>query len=243
MPTLDYKYVPQFGVEDYDDSNGGAKVTNDNLLISLWGAEDPIVPSAISDIIVPQYADDGTPEAQRQAYRQSAKSRDSAKFYVDLSTSKTLPAALLAVLNPPQEFRQKLVKAATYNGGDPSLLASYTVNTSLQVCFDWLANGYLAIAQQNAFIDDAPAPLSCYVSQLVPLSVAGGAASPQAPFLKTNGANGVAPEFFGTDAAGTQEMFAAIESGDFYVAMMLSGLIVSSYGYIEIRWPHSGARA
>jgi hypothetical protein len=245
MATLDYNYSPNYGVEDYAEVNGldGAKVSQDNLCITLWeidgGAFAP--PFAFGNLIVPNYINDAVPEQNRAAFKQGMKSRTSCLSFLVPSNDPKLTNDLCLVLNPPPEYRQQMAQAVVFNGGDPLDLANYTISKSLQGNYTWRPTYQLTtgIGDENIidFSPVSPVIFSTYL-QLDPVDAA------PLPFLKTNGADGVAPVFFDrTTAGGVAEMIAAVNGGEFYIAMAFADLGVGGTGkHFGAVWPHSAAR-
>lgn len=241
MADATYRYAPSYGVERFKDNGGlgGAEVTNDNLLITLWSV-DAKIPFDPGSLIVPSYADPNVPANEQPAYEQAAKSRDSARFLAQ-SFSFFETGFILAVLNPAQEYKQKLADAVSYNGGPVGSIASYTIKKSLQVSYLWEV--YAIVSPPgfggNAYPDIGipPTVFSTYLDLAFPPP--GPSAAP-IPFLKTNGADGVAPVFFDRSTSdGVKEMIAAVNRGDFYVAMFIEP---DGDAYVSIKYPHSVAR-
>jgi hypothetical protein len=230
-----YIYIPSYGIERYKKSNNGAEETNDNLLITLWQVidSDPVL---LGDLFIQNYARDNVPVAEQPAYEQAFKSRDSARFYFKFVAPPN-PPTLFAVLNPSQEYQQKMVDAIVYNGGPVALLSSYMIKKSLQSNYVWDVFEQLAPTGRNVYAPgaDLNATFSTYLDL-------GASAAPLA-FLKTNGADGNTPEFFDRSTSdGVKEMIAAVNKGDFYVGMIISAQSETDGGYITIKYPHSVAR-
>jgi hypothetical protein len=244
----------------------GADESNDNLLVTLWGIDSPAVlppgPGVPpwTNIIAPSYLDT-TPfgaetfafgdEARAPAVEQGMKSRVSCRyFYADKDAPK--PATLLHVLNPPQEYKQQLVGAVEFNGDDPNpgtnpaWMTAFTVKKSLQGIRAWEVYSYIAEGPFLSGFGAVDTDIVVWWSNYVSLgSLAGGIPHGiQIPFLKTNGADGNPPEFFDTStAAGMYETIAAVNKGDFYVALMVTGAAATGNAiYTTINWPHSTAR-
>lgn len=248
MAAITYLYAPTYGVERYayNGGDGGAVETNDNLLITLWGIEekDPI---EFGELIVPAYATENpditTSAELAPAYEQAMKSRTSSRFLIGLLPKYTI---LMAVLNPPQEYRQQMVDAVVYTGGDVTDLDNFTVKKSLQCNYVWRLEAINNSAiGQNVDLPGADTLSASYSSYLdlgvgVPPTIPTSA--PRA-FLKTNGADGEAPEFFDRSTPdGVKEMIAAVNKGDFYIGMFLLANIFQTGSYVNIVYPHSAAR-
>ena len=246
MADATYRYAPSYGVERYKDNNGdgGAEVTNDNLLITLWGV-DTKTPFDAGDLIVPSYADPNVPANEQPAYEQAVKSRDSARFFSSLSEIDL--SAFMAVLNPSQEYKQRLVDAVVYDGGPVGSMTSYMIKKSLQICYLWEVHSRPSNPSvgQNTYdvgADSDGVSFSDYLGLVFPPASFGSTPIPL-PFLKTNGADGEAPVFFDRSTpSGVKDMITAVNKGDFYVAMFITGGVIQGSGYTSIKYPHSVAR-
>lgn len=146
------------------------------------------------------------------------------------------PGTMLAVLNPPQEYRQKMAGAVIFNDD-----GTFTIKKSLQPCFLWDVYQQPAPTQsayESVADSDLRANFSTYLQDATLLI--GGL--PLA-FLRTNGANGEKPLFFDRSTPdGIREMVAEVNRGHFYIAMILSSEIEFMGGYFTIVYPHSAAR-
>lgn len=251
MPALDYSFIPTFGVEPDDETDaGGARVTGDNLLVTLWTVEgkegEPPEPKVtIGSIVRPAFLDTNQIETIRPGYPSAMHSRVSAEFYFGPSQEggSDFVWPLFAVLNPPDELRQQLANAVEYIGGDasdPSDLENYAVSKSLQGCYAWVAEMLTTFGGMN---NTGVASCEFGYSAYLPLQPVGLSFTFQLPFLRTNGADGVTPEFFDmTTVAGVRAMINAVNRGQFYVGMMLTAESEVNGTYARIRWPHSTAR-
>jgi hypothetical protein len=244
MTQVAYNFSPIYGFEDHAKVNGldGAKFGNDNLCITTWFVDDksgdPAEPLIFGDILVPNYANDvpvGGSDAA--AYRQGMKSRTSCWAYYLTEDKKSSPVVCM-VLHPPQEYRQQMVDAVVFNGGDPTDIANFTVKKPLQGNYAWRVNNASADGSGQNFMVEA-FPLGLF-SNYLPV---GGPQSVYLPFLKTNGADGVAPEFFdASTAGGMQEMISAVNLGEFYIAMVQAVFSALDGQFFGVTWPHSAAR-
>ncbi len=241
MPAVDYLYTPQYGVENYLDINGvgGAEETNDNLLITLYELND-VGPPIDATLLVPNYVNINIPSNNQLAFQKGMKSRIAASFFLDTSQS-TKFQDLLAVLKPPPEYAQQLVKSVVFNGGDVDDLTNYDILRPLQGNYSWKVSIYDSQGGQNIVI---PAPLVNAISYSTYVALGGGGDATPMAFLKTNGADGVTPEFFTRDAAGIQEAIATVDAGgEFYIAMPISTQGFDNQGaYVVIEWPYSTGR-
>lgn len=256
MAEVPYVAMPIYGCEPYldNDGAGGATVTGDNLIITAWTVEDkggtpPDAPFTFESILVPNYVNDTLTSpstgavvggvqsaAAKEASRQGMYSRHSGLMYIQSQQSGgSTRWPVLLVLNPPPEYKQQMAYAVEYNGGDTALYSSYTVNKPLQGNYAWRLLGSEA-EQQNA---PEPAVQGAQFSTYLPN--VGISDTLRTAFLKTNGADGVTPEFFDAyTAEGVREMIAAVNRGEFYIAYVVTS--ESDIGYAGVVWPHSAAR-
>lgn len=260
-PTVSYHYAPQYGVEKYLPpgkgiaGGGGAEETNDNLLITLWqfGLFDPGPnPGLFGDIIVPFYAngDPNNPPANvRAAYQTGMKSRVAARFWFvpDVEDPFNV-AATIAVLNPPQEFKQQLAGAIKRTGDVPPVIGGFGPGATTD--FFEITKPFEGVLSWNVDFTatplGAPSVSPAFVNFLLGSTLAPGidaslgyvtssvfgfpARFPEppfplaVPFLKTNGADGNTPEFYDYDTNDKFDtMVEDINRGDYYVPMILFG--------------------
>ena len=266
MASADYQFIHHYGCEPYDASTGGAKITQQNLVITAWGGTqgfdslDEVFENAQLLIPNPNNSDPAISSMERVATAQGFHSRHSAHTYVQQNArEEPTPPVIMPVgyvLNPPPEFQQDMCGALVFNGGDPTDKANWTAKKSIMSQYDWrYAAEYVARDARNLiannFADLGGAGVStqaAYSTYLhLPNLTAGG--NFRFPFLKTSGADGVAPQFFDPyTAGGAQEMVAAVNRGEFFVFMEISA--VSEQKQIRpvltvnhtIVWPHSAAR-
>jgi len=252
MPAVDYIYVPRYGVEDYKSvaegavNLGGAKETNDNLLVTLWrGVSD--APLTLGDLIVPDYANDNETEDQRSAYEQAARSRYSSRFYMDNAGSSPKPVEIFAVLRPPAEYKQQLQGAVKRVGDVAGAFADlYDINNSLEICYTWYAkviNNPAGDGMNSFRTPSATGDMEGFYSEYLPLPR--GVSSNTLPFLKTNGADGNTPQLFDMSTNnGIDELIAAVDAGVFWVGMYIFAdfLTDGNPGEITIEFPHSTPR-
>ena len=249
MAELIYNYTPVYGVEPYldNDGAGGARVTGDNLIITMWSVANKKQPPNFSGILKPNTINELAQPAQRAAAAQAMHSRHSAFFYfAPEAYGDLVPKAgdilwpVMAVVNPPPELKQQLVGAVEFNGGNPADIASYTVKKSLQGLYAWTP----ALAQaevdgdQNVWVSEAS--IAAF-SDYIPLVNAPGT---PIPFLATSGADGAEPTFFDRSTVqGVNQMIEAVNDGEFYIAYYLGTVLDIEGAYSGFRWPHSTARA
>lgn len=255
MPNLDYVLQPVYGIEPYQDNGGlgGAKVTQENLVITTWSTTAKAQPApnyfTFGPLLKPGEVNTALDPAARVAGLQAFASRYSTRFWFNGNTGAN-PAPIqfiCMVLNPPPEMKQLLQGAVTYNGGDPTLLSSYTVKKSLQAAYAWKGNLYQASIHNIQLLAGSGGLFSSYLfyNDASPLEVTTG----RLPFLKTNGADGVTPVFFDASiAAGVNQMIEAVNDGEFFIAYDTFVDVAvdedpSTGNYVEVWYPHSGARS
>lgn len=249
MPDLTYAYEPLYGVEPYKDNSGagGATVTQDNLIITAWQIADKFgdPPDYVSfdPILKPAAVNTALPATDRVAGTQFANSRHSASFYINpaFGGPETKFSAMGFVMNPPPELRQLLMGAISYNGGDPLDPASYVVSKSLQAALSWRVTQGVAASSRNFITYEDP--ILIIGTPLFFNDQASDIAN-WIPYLKTNGADGVAPTFFNVSTpAGVQEMIDAFNSGSGYYVPFTMAVEEDEGQTITITYPHSTARA
>lgn len=196
---------------------GGAKITNENLVIGLWTiiTEDangnPVTGAQIRpfDSFPDLNAATGIPTTTLLS--QVFDSRISAK--VGVTPSGEFPADILAVIAPPPGFKNRLQRALTRFDTATSI-SEGNVNKSLIDQFVWAvtlgntSGGFLGPTESvNVVIGSA-------------LGAFGGP-----NLLSTSGADGEYPLFLPNDSdslASLQATQAALESGKFYVPIRFS---------------------
>lgn len=250
MPDLDYAYMPMYGTEPYLDNGGlgGATITQDNLVITAWQVTDKFSPPPnyldFGYILKPASVNTALPAGDRVAGTQSFNSRHSAYAYINPNTGGNVsPISVVGfVLNPPPELKQLLQGAVAYNGGDPLDIESYTISKSLQAVYAWrnLFNESTTHNLQNTNNDDVF--LSMFSSYLF-YSEPATESITRIPFLKTSGADGVAPVFFDASiSSGVNQMIEAVNDGDFFIAYSIFLEAAAPGKYCGVVYPHSTAR-
>jgi hypothetical protein len=250
LPDHSYKYRPVYGVEEFDVANLGAKVTQENLLISAWRTPDVAVPGAqpvdFAEILTPDALTDELPftNANRNGFIGTMKSRYSCRFWFESTDAQPkFGSNFSVVLNPPAELKQQIMQAAKYVGNaatpfSAGELPDYQFSKSVMYDYSWLVR-----ADEGATFGDVPEVPDGSHSVFVPFDEGG---SPFYPYLRTSGADGNAPEFYDvTSAAAVRDMIAAIDAGeDFFVFMTFDTTIFDSgpAKNLDILWPHSIAR-
>lgn len=250
----DINYAPIYGVEPYKnlgddpltDFGGGATITAENLMISLWNIthtdSTTHLPDA-GDLIKPTYvtleADHAAEDAAGlfnyfKAYKPFVPSRTSARFNIVLAEDEggLVP---LVVLNPPSEFKTRYISAikAVLDGSTSTGLSL----TFSQSCLD-------ALVWNVDFVGSAGGTIEGQ-------AVFGSPAISALPFLKTSGVDGVFPEFYTSYADAVtnnkQAQFVAdmaeIVKGNFYIPCLISPDDADIQVWTaRINWPHSAAR-
>lgn len=272
-----YLYVPDYGVEPYQaqgtpensQTGGGAEVTNDNLLISLWAFDPSLdaVPTtglllkpitAFGDFTAGTGAfgtNDSVVGLATQGMARQFNSRVASRFYVNNLAKGVIAGgnALLAVLNPPSELQAMLARAieSVVASGSPT---GWTV-TLIRSVIDTLT--WNIEFRQNIGSGDVTAildPLGALVTPVGGTSTRGSVVG-EFPLLRTNGADGVFPQFYqsinttggGLGIPTVQQLLVlktALDTGNFFVPIILQTLIGATdldVGY-TIEWPHSIAR-
>ena len=245
MADLNYLYSPMYGVEPFDPTTTGAKLTQQNLVVTAWTVEnkggDPFI--EVGQLLQPASQNDNLLQARRIGGTQAVDSRCSAQMFFMNSGVKpiVLDGTLFLVLNPPQELRQQYAGAVVFNGGDPEDLANYTVSKSLMGGYTWRISADEDDSSQNFM--ESPSELLAFWGTYLDLGDYSGAPDNSFPLLKTSGADGTQPLFFDrTTAQGVQEMIAAINAGNFFVPMIVLADFDTPLR-LTITYPHSNARA
>jgi hypothetical protein len=245
MPALDYRFIQQYGFEQYNAANGKTPVTGDNLVISSWFATiagDPAGPLSFAAQILPDYANTAVGASERAASVQSVKSRHSARYlFVRIGQAPVPGQQFCLVLNPPPEYKQQMQGAIVYNGGDPYDIASYTVKKPLQANYLWEAQQDVTSGGQNNIATDG---FSVTFGAYPPNTSAFFAGTPM-QLLKTNGADGVAPVFFDfSSPSGVKAMIDAVNAGgEYYIPLYFTfGSSTPEGAYRTVKYPHSIAR-
>lgn len=255
VEPLPYTYEPVYGAEPYKDNGGvgGANVTGDNLVITAWevGKKFGNPPDYMSfgQILKPvsqnsANGETGAPLNETDGISggiQAFPSRHSFKGYIVSSAFNVVGL----VLNPPPEMKQLLAGSLAYNGGDPFDPTSYTVSKSLQCSYAWrfgLDDAEEAHNIQTVSVGAALFSTYYWLNDLI-----FDAAIARVPFLKTNGANGIAPVFFDASiSSGVNEMIEAVnDGGDYFVAFSMpidTGSENEIGNYMNVVYPHSAAR-
>ncbi len=213
---------------------GGTEVDSDNLIYGLWGMDDDEDFTSVQNQLRPVYTfPDGDafadiPGAFTKGFAPVFNSRTSSRFLLSGGLGDDLPENILAVLNPPPSYKQRLqaivrettVTAASFSNIGASLLSI-------------LAWDITARDPVGSFFDDADG-----------FEYSVGGALPfleTTPLLRTNGANGEKPEFFPfSNPSEVSAIIDAILAGTFYLPIILSWDV--SDAMINIDWPHSAGR-
>jgi hypothetical protein len=238
---VSYTYVPIYGVEPYDAMNvpvaqefgGGADITNDNLLITLWGVDLVDLAIPLTGELLKPYpntqagANDAAAAAAGglnnylEGFSQFYNSRYSSRFIFSRN-EEFQHDQLLGVMQPPQDLKNQLALAVKTNNNSVSFQASVL---SLPAWHYYVTNLFNGAISGFAFF---------------------GGGSPSIfgtiPFLKTSGANGVFPVAFDTSTiAGLKAMFDAVILGNFYVPVLIGTSENIDLAH-DLAWGHSPGR-
>jgi len=255
--VANYQYQTVYGIEPYDALNvseavpfgGGADVTNDNLIITMWnlpgfdGSGFPVSGQLLKPF---RFSPDGLAAIAGAAsdgvgigngFNQVFNSRYSSRFYLQDKNigSQEAPEYLLtefmlAVLQPPQDVVNDFLtyaKNIAPGGGFGTI--------------DFLRSFFYGISWNFRAMDLSMAVMQEGAS-FGGLFNLGGAFS----FLKTNGADGVFPEFYPLTAAGFIQMMLDVTNGKpFYIPFIFSRsetFETENAEMFEVSWPGSNAR-
>lgn len=272
LPDPLYLYQPVYGVDPWEKNGqlysdiegtvpvasgqfgGGAKITGQNLLISLWWVEttkdlDGITVPASGALLIPkvEFGNVDRPPPPAASVNVVAGrdieflSRTAARFLLNLWDLPDPPATwtLLAALNPPPGMKERLANATEYTQGNGGI-----TGFSRKPLLDSLL--WNAEASEN--ISGGPIPfggaLPDFGAGQADAYAAGGSNQNLVfPLLKTSGADGVYPEFFGGTPSEILAEQEARNKGDFYVPMQLRLAPESGDDAVfTLSYPHSAAR-
>ena len=220
-----YQYLPLYGVEPFNPLGvpsalfgGGADVTTQNLLITLWTVTTAVnnVPTAGQLMRPYTFTPDGIAAlalAEQQAFTNAAAaykpafpSRYSARISISAQEQELTPT-LFAILQPPQDVKNYVSNAIRSVSLDPSKVLGVNIKVANSL-LTFLGLNFYATDQQHV-----PANESCLFS---------GAFSPM-PVYKTNGADGVFPvAYAGTTPADFLALFNAFITGDYYIGAVFT---------------------
>ena len=278
-----YFYHTSYGIDpyvaipgkEYDDAagtvpavdgafGGGAQVTQENLLISMWTVTET-APSSINPpsspiplggaLLKPTYA--GVFKDSGDVAKPFFNSRYAARFslgnivaggkdpqaftYIGEWGVTALPSGVMAILNPPPELKQRLASAVRdlVSAPDPSASEFPTLGpflTALNFDVEFKRGlGSVPVAQNLRYNAGGSYRL-------------GHPIVPALPLARTNGADGNYPVIFDLyDTAASEEMYQRVaEQGEYYIPFWFYGDDVPSdttFIDVTIRWVHSTARA
>jgi hypothetical protein len=234
---MSYFYQHTYGVEPYaqlgSDSSqwfgGGAKVTNDNLLRTLWTVDsfdffNPASGRLLKPFGATQTGIDANASATAQgavnylenSWRLFANSRLSCRFYLSNIDDEggDLSASLLAVLTPPPDMKQRLAQAVSAKL-DPSKPLGFSLEFKRGVLQDPLA----WFARFEDVLPGGNAPRRLNTS----LSAVFGAFFTPISLCKTDGSDGNFPEFYNLNTAeGVVAQAQAMLRGEFFVPCLFT---------------------
>ncbi len=251
--TLPFSYLPLFGVDPFYNAagadvttgyGGGAKVTGDNLLVTLWSAtaDEGGGPPLFVDLLQPSYASvtaNALPdyldsyETYANLAKPFASSRTAAKYLFANGSSDI--DTFLAVLNPPAELKNHYMSMAT------AVLAANAYGFQLDM---------LKSCANDSFVWGGRT-VNGLGTPVASTSVVFGSVFEPLPLLRTSGADGVAPVFYTTFeeavAASDPDVGAdfiaslkEVAKGNFFVPAMIVADAAEVITTLE--WPHSIAR-
>lgn len=246
MADLNYLYSPYYGIEPFDPTSVGAKLTGQNLVVTVWTVPEKVDAIPVPGVLVQPASQNDNLLAERRAATGATAmfSRCSAQMLFIQTEGEginpVLTDPLLLVLNPPPELRQQWSQAVTFNGGNPADPADYTVLRSLLCGYTWRVQADLGDEVQNALVPSID--LEYDFGTLTDLGNYDGVASLSMPLLATSGADGQAPTFFDrTTDQGVADMLAAVNAGEFFVPLLI-GADVTTPTRFTVTYPHSAAR-
>jgi hypothetical protein len=236
-------YFQLYGVEPFDplgtplatDYGGGAKVTNDNFLITLWNITEmaeglPVAGGRIKPVweTVSGAVDAITfgPGQKKNTFA----SRLSTRFRLQ-GLEPVTGSSILAVLQTPrQDFTPLANPLAALDPASPGgFTLNLNINPMISDCLDVELHqpyGIALPAVSGAPISDVPVDLVDSIG------------------MKTNGADGVFPTFYAFSSAAAA--VAVVNEVKLGAAFYLGVVIGPAVGYaaldVIIRWPHSGGR-
>lgn len=268
---MGYSYLPVMGVEPFSNVakaplttldttgsadvttfGGGAEITGDNLLITLWGnlvlAQNPTDPPLSGQLLQPDYAAieggavrDVFPGILNKGFSPFAKSRTSFKLgFVstpgqDSPPFVTLP--LMGIMNPPGELKNAYMYAAK------AAKAAISTNNPFGVLVQFKKSILDFLMWRAAFA------LGTFPQQTGQQGVFSAGGLFLLPLAKTSGADGVFPEFYPPaialvalgDADAINAYFDNIAAGNFYVPAFFSPAVdpQGNFWNVEISWPGS----
>jgi hypothetical protein len=254
-----YLYQPIYGVESYenvagvplsDAFGGGAKVTKDNLVITLWEvtSEGDFGPNG-GNLLRPF---NGTSEYQLALagaaaqdiglagiYTQFCKSRYSARFIVeDLDGDPLIGDELMAMMQPPQDLANSILGMA--KGFQTSSNAFGKKIDFLHTGFGVFMWDFLATDTQN--VDQQEIAIFGDWAAIPALGIGFGL-----PLYKTSGADGVFPEIYdiSTNQATAQTIEALADGEPFFVPCLFTrdeSFDTDELEIFTIAWKGSNAR-
>jgi hypothetical protein len=230
------KYIPVYGVEPYnaqgvplaDDYGGGADITQQNLLTTLWLLETPQVVADGGVRIKPSVLSNnpGVAVIGPGLLRQQFNSRYAARFLLASIDNYIEVPNYLAILQMPPE----VLEGFLINNAAEATLPQPTLNLKnpfvSQYCWDAkvedVINRHLAVEADITFSDVANASL---------------------PLLaKSDGSDGNYPAFWDMTQAATYNALRAGAPAYACCLMQFDSPATPANALVTIRWPHSSAR-
>jgi hypothetical protein len=253
----EYVYIPIYGVEEYDaldtpssaQLGGGAKVTNDNLLVSLWSQLEEDQDTGIpvdGQLVKPAYAFGGDwfsqslgPQPAGQnilnlpnvGWKSDLKSRYAARFFLDMKGKSQVSPPFMAFLKPPAELRQMLVGALSLDDNGNTVYQRPILDN-----FTWKQDSRGAgLEGELEGVEDVDTAFSSFFSEI--------------PYYIGDGSDGVFPTpmtnlegVLDSGNAGVQTLLNNLRNGTFSVGCWMFPENPFSSMYHTIEWPHSIGR-
>lgn len=246
---MSYTYLPLFGVDNYNPLDvsvatpygGGAFETEDNLLVTLWGVtqDEYGVPTA-GNLIKPYvFTEAGAADVAgataagisnaEKVYGQFFNSRYAARFYLAFEGDDSAPETLLGVLKPPGDMKNQLAQALT-----PPVSASAPLGFRTQARGSLLSSYLWYFGATDVEYGQLSEEATFGGPSL------GGVGSSGLNLLRTNGADGVFPQFYNASAQ-PREVISALITGDYYVPVVFTRTEASVHIF-DIAYRGSNAR-
>lgn len=247
-----YIYQPVYGVEPYDalgvpqsaQTGGGAKITNQNLVRTVWSIEGEFnnAPDAgrllkpvteFGDFFA-QASDDSAIGLSDIGLKQVFDSRYAARFLFAAKGKQEVSWPAMAMLHAPQSYRQALVGAVRAQIDDNAVGGNTIFSKSVMQNLCW--RGYYQIAEREGEQQDSTGVMTF------------GGPFADVPLYKTDGSDGNYPEFLPgpLQAASINELIETynwINAGKpVFVPAVLAPDAVDDSVLVTIEWPHSIAR-
>lgn len=238
---------------------GGAELTNENLIVGLWTAtafdafSRPVAGAQLKPSDAFSEGLSGLPPGVVGNANlffggtQPRNSRTSAKFFVSQGLSDAWdPTNFFAVVNPPDSFKSRMYDLYDFTFS-PNAFSDYMITMKKQLASEgqWHMMAYAEAGGGGLTTPVIPVADPAAFQGVVFSGSSAVSTSLFAPFsffLRTNGADGEFPEFYGDlDAASLKPI---LDSGDYYLMaqMAFDDTLLPNGVTVELAWPHSVAR-